>query len=70
MTLSEAAMARIIALFKPPRFEDEEKTRQAFLLHVILWAFIVVPILLFVYTLFFSIMGENLLDLCSRQNCC
>jgi two-component system cell cycle sensor histidine kinase/response regulator CckA len=53
MTLSEAAMAQIIALFKPPRFEDEEKTRQAFLLHVILWAFIVVPILLFVYTLFF-----------------
>ena len=46
-------MIWITALFEPPRFEDEEKTRQAFLLHVILWTFIVVSFLLFVYTLFF-----------------
>ena len=46
-------MAQITALFKPPRFEDEEKTRQAFLLHVILWALIVVSILLFIFNLLF-----------------
>jgi PAS domain S-box-containing protein len=47
-------MGRIIALFEPPRFADEEKTRQAFLLNIILWVLIFVPIPLVVYTLFFS----------------
>jgi PAS domain S-box-containing protein len=47
-------MTRIDAFFKPPRFEDEEKTHQAFLLHIILWALIIVTILYFVYALLFS----------------
>ena len=41
------------ALFTPPRFNDEEKTREAFLLHVILWALIVVCLLFLMYHLLF-----------------
>ncbi len=46
-------MTRINAFFKPPCFEDEEKTRQAFLLHIILWTLLLVAILYFVYALLF-----------------
>jgi hypothetical protein len=46
-------VSRIAVFFKPPRFEDEERTRQAFLLHVILWTFIIVSILLFTLTFLF-----------------
>lgn len=42
------------ALFRPPQFEDEEKTRKAFLLHVILWVLIVVALLYFLYSLLAS----------------
>jgi two-component system, cell cycle sensor histidine kinase and response regulator CckA len=45
---------RMTALLRPPRFDDEEKTRQAFLLNVILWALIIVPIPFLFYSLFFS----------------
>ena len=47
-------MNHLSTWLRPPRFEDEEKTREAFLLHVILWALIAVPILFLAYTLLFS----------------
>jgi signal transduction histidine kinase len=37
-------MSRLRRLLTAPVFEDEEKTHQAFMLHVILWALIVVPV--------------------------
>ena len=37
-------MERVLSIFRPPVFEDEDKTRQAYLLNIILWALILVPI--------------------------
>jgi signal transduction histidine kinase len=37
-------MAQIRRLLTPPVFEDETKTHQAFVLHVLLWALVVVPV--------------------------
>jgi PAS domain S-box-containing protein len=37
--------------FTPPVFEDEEKTQQAFMLHIILWALILVPVPYVLYVL-------------------
>ena len=50
-------MNRIRALFRPPRFEDEEKTREAFLLNIILWVLIIVPIPLLIYAFLFTPEG-------------
>lgn len=36
----------------PPLFDDEEKTRQAFLLHTLLWALIVIPLPYLAYAAF------------------
>ena len=36
-------MKFIKEIFKPPVFDDEEKTHQAYLLNIILWALIFVP---------------------------
>ncbi|MBI3165245.1 MAG: PAS domain S-box protein [Chloroflexi bacterium] len=33
-----------MSILQPPVFDDEEKTRRAYLLHIILWALILVPI--------------------------
>jgi len=43
--------------FAPPIFEDESKARQAYLLHIILWALIVVPIPYLLYQ--WSAIPEN-----------
>ena len=37
-------------LFTAPVFDDEQKTQQAYLLHIILWALVCVPIPFFLYT--------------------
>src|SRR5204862_1921455 len=50
----EEAMKRIQELLTPPVFEDEIKTEQAYLLHVIVWALICVPIPFVIYALFFT----------------
>ena len=42
-------------LFKPPVFENEEETHQAFLLNVILWGLVIVP----VPYVIFSFVAEN-----------
>lgn len=42
-------------LFKPPMFENEEETHQAFLLNVILWGLVIVP----VPYVIFSFVAEN-----------
>ena len=47
-------MIHLSAWLRPPRFADEEKTRQAFLLNIILWVLIIVPIPFLVYTQLFS----------------
>ena len=39
---------------KPPVFDDEIKTQQAYMLHIILWALIFVPIPYVIYTSLFS----------------
>ena len=44
-------MKYLKSLFTAPTFEDEIKTQQAYLLHVILWALICVPIPFIIYTL-------------------
>lgn len=57
-------------LLTPPVFEDELKTQQAFVLHVILWTLTLVPIPFLIYHLFFvshnaqrsliqSVIGES-----------
>lgn len=38
-------------ILTPPIFDDEEKTRQAFLLHTLLWALIVIPLPYLVYVI-------------------
>lgn len=40
--------------FKPPVFEDEHKSHQAYLLNIILWGLIIVPVPYVLYTLIFS----------------
>ncbi len=40
----------IETIFKPPVFENEEKSHQAFLLHVIVWGMIVVPVPYLLFT--------------------
>lgn len=37
-------MERVLSIIRPPIFEDEDKTRQAYLLNIILWALIIAPI--------------------------
>jgi PAS domain S-box-containing protein len=49
-------MRRIKSWLRPPVFEDEVKTQQAYLLHVILWTLICVPI---VYLFFIFVKGTN-----------
>ncbi|MEY2817439.1 MAG: hypothetical protein RL275_902, partial [Chloroflexota bacterium] len=46
---SEGRMNSIKKLFKPPIFEDEEKNHQAYLLNIILWTLVVVPIPYLIY---------------------
>lgn len=43
--------ASILTIFKPPVFEDEQKTHQAYLLNVILWGLIAAPMPYILYTL-------------------
>jgi PAS domain S-box-containing protein len=45
-------------IFTPPVFEDEGKTQQAFMLHIILWTLVFVPIPFVIYTLL--LIPENL----------
>jgi PAS domain S-box-containing protein len=45
-------MKFIQEVIKPPVFDDEEKTHQAYLLNIILWALIVVPLPYLLYILF------------------
>jgi PAS domain S-box-containing protein len=45
-------------LFAPPVFEDEEKTQQGFLIHVVLWALMAIPLPYLAYVIFFT--PENL----------
>ena len=44
-------------LFAPPVFEDEEKTQQGFLLHVLLWSLIAIPLPYLAYVIF--VIPEN-----------
>jgi signal transduction histidine kinase len=39
-----AALARLATVLRPPSFPDEDKTQAAFLLHVVLWAMVLVPL--------------------------
>ena len=48
---SEGRMNSIKKLFKPPIFEDEEKNHQAYLLNIILWTLVVVPIPYLIYVI-------------------
>jgi PAS domain S-box-containing protein len=49
-------MSRIKSWLTPPAFEDEIKTQQAYLLHVILWTLICVPV---IYLLFMFVKGTG-----------
>lgn len=52
---SECVMIEWIRnLFKPPIFEDEQKTHQAYLLNIILWGLISIPIPYVLYTVIFA----------------
>lgn len=44
-------MERVLNIIRPPVFDDEEKTRQAYLLNIILWALVLVPIPYLAYIL-------------------
>jgi PAS domain S-box-containing protein len=44
-------MNSLKTLLKPPVFKDETKTQQAYMLHIILWTLILVPLPFAVYTL-------------------
>ncbi len=44
--------AFLTGIFAPPVFDDESKTHQAYLLHIILWGLIVAPIPYVLYTVF------------------
>jgi PAS domain S-box-containing protein len=50
-------MNSLKTLLKPPVFEDETKTQQAYMLHIILWTLVLVPIPFAIYTL--AIAHEN-----------
>lgn len=41
-------------IFSPPIFEDEEKTHQAYLLNVLLWVLICIPVPYILYTIIFA----------------
>ena len=47
-------MSSLKTLLKPPVFEDETKTQQAYMLHIILWTLVLVPFPFAVYTLVFA----------------
>jgi len=47
-------MNRLKKIFAPPVFKDEVKTQQAYLLNIILWVLICVPVPFVMYTLFFT----------------
>ncbi len=49
----------MVKILKSPVFDDEQKTQQAYLLHVILWALIITPI---PYVLFTFIQAPELAD--------
>ena len=51
-------MSTLRTLLKPPVFEDETKTQQAYMLHIILWTLVLVPIPFAIYTL--VIAQENM----------
>ena len=44
-------MSILRTILKPPIFEDEIKTQQAYMLHIILWTLVLVPIPYAIYTL-------------------
>jgi PAS domain S-box-containing protein len=44
-------MSSLSTLFRPPVFEDEAKTQQAYMLNIILWTLVLVPLPFAVYTL-------------------
>lgn len=44
-------MGNLLRFFRAPVFEDEEKTRQAFLLNIILWLLIIVPVPYLIFVL-------------------
>ncbi len=44
-------MTWLKTILTPPRFEDEIKTQQAFMLHVILWTLMLVPVPIMIYHL-------------------
>ena len=47
-------MSALRKLLKPPVFEDESKTQQAYMLNIILWTLVLVPIPFVIYTLIFT----------------
>jgi PAS domain S-box-containing protein len=47
-------MSFLRTLLKPPVFEDESKTQQAYMLNIILWTLVLVPLPFAVYTLLFA----------------
>lgn len=46
-------------LLAPPVFEDEVKTQQAYMLHIILWTLVIAPIPYVVYTLLWNAEGAS-----------
>ena len=51
-------MSFLRRVFTPPVFEDETKTQQAYILHIILWTLFFVPVPYFIYSLIAT--SENL----------
>ena len=47
-------MSFLKRLFTPPVFDDEIKTQHAYMLHIILWTLIFVPIPYVIYTVIFN----------------
>ena len=45
---------RLLKIFKPPEFEDDQKNHRAYLLNIILWGLIMVPIPYMLYAVIFS----------------
>lgn len=52
-------MTRLKKFFSPPQFPDEIKTQQAFMLHVILWTLMIVPVVLAIYHLIFRLPNRE-----------
>lgn len=46
-------------IFSPPEFPDEVRTQQAFMLHVILWTLMIVPIVMTIYHLVFRLPNSG-----------